>query len=122
MMLFQKKYMFVMVVILLLSSAFITMAQTVFASESIVNIGIDEPSASIPGYHASLTYAEYAGLTEASKPPSYHASLTYAEYAGLTQPTNTIPSYHASLTYAEYSGLIQPSESTSYKIFIHEQE
>lgn len=110
-MLFPKRHRVATVIILflslLLSSLLIVQVDTVFASESIYAVPVN-PSlpSTVPSYQSSLTYPNYAGLTESSTVPSYQSSLTYPEYAGLTVPS-TVPSYQSSLTYPEYAGLTE---------------
>lgn len=105
-MFFQKRYLFVVVTLAVL---YLSLLLTLVSEENVVfaSEGVELNPIKTPSYQSSLTYPEYAGLTELSGPPSYQSSLTYPEYAGLTEPITT-PRYQSSLTYPEYAGLNQP--------------
>ena len=84
-MLYLKRLLFVAVVLLMLS---LTLSLLVIAQEDTV---ITDKGSTCTDISTSLTYAEYAGLTQPAAIPSYQSSLTYPDYAGLTQPAVPTP-------------------------------
>lgn len=96
-MLYKKRSFFVTVAFLFLGVVFLFLIVSKDAISINEQQNVTDMQTSYPSYQSSLTYADYAGLTEPivhteyPSYPSYQSSLTYPDYAGLTEFTLPTP-------------------------------